>query len=71
MLFFFFLRELGYEFCTVFLTYDGEPAIKSIVDGIVVRRGEVQTIKEESPKAPSGSNGVEERAIRSVQGWTS
>ena len=45
-----FLRELGYEFCPVLLKSDGEPAIKAIMDEIAMERGEVQTIKEQSPK---------------------
>ena len=63
-----FLRELGAEFCTVFLKSDGEPAIKAFEDEIAMGRGEVQTIKEDSPTVSSGSNGVVERAIQNVQG---
>ena len=42
--------------------------MKAIVDDIVMGRGEVQTIKEESPKSSSNFDGEVDGAIQSVQG---
>ena len=62
-----FLREIGYEYSPVILKSDGEPAVKAVVDEVALARGAMRTIKEESPKGSSGSNGIVERAILSVE----
>ena len=46
---------------------DGAPAMKASVDEIAMGRPEVQTIKEESPLASSGSDSAVWKAIPSVQ----
>ena len=63
-----FVKELGYEFATIILKSDQEPAIVSLIEDIRRGRGEVRTMVEHSPVGESASNGVVERGIQSVQG---
>ena len=61
-----FLRELGVDKMDVILKSDGEPAIKAVIDDVAALRPTAKTIREEAPRASSGSNGIVERAIQSV-----
>lgn len=61
-----FLRELGAEHTAVILTADGEAAIKVVVDDVAALRPSVRTIQEEAQRGSSGSNGIVERASRSL-----
>ena len=65
-----FMQELGIEAQDVVVKTDQEPAIKHLVDEIGRRKGEVggRWIKENSPVDSHASNGIVERAVRSVQG---
>ena len=47
---------------------DQKPSIVALIEDIVKGREEGRTIVEESPVQSSGSNGVVERAIQSVEG---
>ena len=58
-----FLRDLGYEFCTVLLKSDGELAIEAVYE-IAMERDAVQTIMEECSKASSGASRSAEGAIQ-------
>ena len=65
-----FLREIGCSQCDVVAKSDQEPAITSIVSEVGRIRaasGGGRYIVESSPVGSSGSNGVVERAIRSVE----
>ena len=65
-----FLREIGCLQCDVVAKSDQEPAITSIVSEVGRIRaasGGGSYIVESSPVGSSGSNGVVERAIRSVE----
>ena len=62
-----FVRELGYEYSPIILKSDGEAAVKAVIDEVALARGGTRTIKEEAPKGSSGSNGIAERAILSVE----
>jgi hypothetical protein len=65
-----FLREIGCEACDVIVKSDNEPAITSIIAEVGRMRaatGGGRWIVENSPVGSSASNGVVERAIRSVQ----
>ena len=65
-----FLREIGCLQCDIVAKSDQEPAIVSIVSEvgrIRAAEGGGRYIVESSPVGSSGSNGVVERAIRSVE----
>ena len=49
------------------LKSDQEPAIRAVMDGVARWRVGVQTLFEQSPVKSSSSNGVVERAIRTVE----
>ena len=64
-----FLKEVGCESCDVIVKSDNEPAITSIIAEVGRMRaasGGGRWIVENSPVGSSASNGVVERAIRSV-----
>jgi hypothetical protein len=64
-----FLKEIGCEACDVIVKSDNEPAITSIISEVGRMRaasGGGRWIVENSPVGSSASNGVVERAIRSV-----
>ena len=63
-----FIRLCGAGEADVVLKTDQEPAINTLVKDVVKARGAVGTIVEESPVGSSGSNGVVERAVQSVDG---
>ena len=63
-----FIRLCGAEESDIILKTDQEPAIEVLVKDIVKARGAVGTVVEKSPVGSSGSNGVVERAVQSVEG---
>ncbi len=68
-----FLRECGCELAKVIIETDQEPAILAIVDNLVklrVDKGSEETIPENSPTYSHQSNGVIERGVQSVEGFT-
>jgi hypothetical protein len=65
------LRGVGFKTGDIVLTTDQENAIKFLVKVLVAERGGEpghKTLVEESPVQSSGSNGVVERAVQSVEG---
>ena len=48
---------------------DQEPAVKFLVDDIMKNRTGAKTILEESRKKSSGSNGVVQRTVQTVEGF--
>ena len=65
-----FLRECGCHMTDITLKSDQEPAIIAQLEDIAKargRKGPMQTVIEHSPSYASKSNGVVERAVRSVE----
>ncbi len=62
------IRNMGYQAVTIVIKGDQEPSIVAIQEKIINNRKEGKTIPENSPVGESSSNGMVERAIRSVQG---
>ena len=62
------MNECGNKDVDIILKTDQEPAIKYLVDDIMKNRTGAKTIPEESPKKSSGSNGIVERAVQTVEG---
>ena len=66
-----FLKEIGCRTGDIILKTDQEPAIRALVADICkVRASEGSTgrvVEEMSPKGSSGSNGVVERAVQSIE----
>ena len=63
-----FIRECGAAESEVIVKTDQEPAIAALVEDVVKTRGRKITIVEKSPVGSSGSNGIVERAVQSVEG---
>ena len=66
-----FFSECGDMKGDILIKTDQEPAIKYLAKDIVLERGNepgCRTILEESPVGSSGSNGVVERAVQSIEG---
>ena len=66
-----FFAECGSRNGDIVLKSDQEPAIAYLVKDLVLERGDEKgsrTIVEESPVGSSGSNGVVERAVQTVEG---
>ena len=61
-----FLKEIGCENRNIILKSDQEEAIKALLDEISRYRADVSTIVEQSLVKSSQSNGIVERAIKSV-----
>lgn len=61
------IDECGHRNVPIIIKTDQEPAIKLLVDDLKVARTGAQTMTEEAPKGSKGSNGVVERAVRSVE----
>ena len=62
------INECGNKDVDIILKTDQEPAIMSLVDDIMKNRTGAKTIPEQSPKKSSGSNGIVERAVQTVEG---
>ena len=63
-----FIRLCGAEEADIIVKTDQEPAIDILIKDVVKARGAVGTVVEKSPVGSSGSNGVVERAVQSVEG---
>ena len=66
-----FIAECGSQSGDIIIKTDQEPAICFLVKDIVRERGDekrCRTIVEQSPVASSGSNGLVERAVQSIEG---
>lgn len=63
-----FIKLCGAEESEAIIKTDQEPAIALLIKDVVQARQGVVTIVEKSPVGSSGSNGVVERAIQSVEG---
>ena len=63
-----FIRECGAAETEIILKSDQEPAIEALVADVVKTRGAKITMVEKSPVGSSGSNGVVERGVQSVEG---
>jgi hypothetical protein len=61
-----FVKEIGLEGADIIFKTDQEEACKALVSDIARYRGSAKTMVEHSPVKQSQSNGVVERAIRSV-----
>jgi len=63
-----FMQELGDHEGKVIVKNDQEPSIQFLIKDLVKAREDGKTLLEESPVKSSGSNGVAERGIQSVEG---
>ena len=63
-----FIKECGASEAEIILKSDQEPAIEALMKDVVKARGVAITVIEKSPVGSSGSNGVVERAVQSVEG---
>jgi hypothetical protein len=62
-----FLEELGDKDRRIIIKNDQEPSMKYLISDVVAQREEGRTILEESPVKSSGSNGIVERGIQSME----
>ena len=62
-----FIKECGDQNNTIVIRTDQEPAIRCLVEDVRVARTGAKTLVEESPVGSKGSNGIAERAVRSVE----
>ena len=62
-----FMAELGLTASDVIVKGDQEPAIAALIEDVARHRAGARTIPEHSPVGSSGSNGLIERAIQSVE----
>jgi hypothetical protein len=63
------MEEVGDGATSIVITKtDQEPAIKCLIEDIVAAREEGRTVTEESPVQSSGSNGIVERAVQTIEG---
>ena len=63
-----FIKECGAAETEIILKTDQEPATEALMADVVKTRGAAITILEKSPVGSSGSNGVVERGVQSVEG---
>ena len=63
-----FIKECGAAETEIILKTDQEPAIEALMADVVKTRGAAITVLEKSPVGTSGSNGVVERGVQSVEG---
>ena len=63
-----FMRSCGNEIMDLIIKNDQEPAIQYLMKSIVAARAEGRTHLEESPVGRSGSNGIVEREVQSIEG---
>ena len=62
------INECGNKDADIILKLDQEPAIKYLVDDIMKNRTGAKTIPELAPEKSSGSSGVVERAVQTIEG---
>ena len=60
--------ELSYGNSKIIIKNDQEPLIKTVIELVVQRRVNLETLLEESPKGSSQSNGAAEIAVQQAQG---
>ena len=63
-----FIKECGAAETEIILKTDQEPAIEALMADVVKTRGAAITVVEKSPVGSSGSNGIAERGVQSVEG---
>ena len=63
-----FIKDCGAAETEILLKTDQEPAVDALMEDVVKTRGERLTLREKSPVASSGSNGVVERGVQTVEG---
>ena len=63
-----FIKECGAAETEIILKADQEPAIEALMADVVKTRGAAITVLEKSPVGSSGSNGVVESGVQSVEG---
>ena len=63
-----FIKECGAAETEIILKTDQEPAIEALMADVVKTRRAAITVLEKSPVGSSGSNGVVERGVQSVEG---
>ena len=63
-----FIKECGAAETEIVLKTDQEHAIDALMEDVVKTRGEKITLREKSPVGSSGSNGVVERGVQTVEG---
>ena len=62
------MEEVGDGAATIVFKTDQEPSIKCLVEDLVAAREGGRTVVEESPVQSSGSNGIVERAVQTIEG---
>ena len=62
-----FIEEVGDGAATIMIKTDQEPSIQCLVEDLVAAREEGRTVVEESPVQSSGSNGIVERAVQTIE----
>ena len=63
-----FIQEVGDASGKIIIKNDQEPSMKYFINDLVEAREEGRSLLEESPVKSSGSNGVVERGVQSVEG---
>ena len=63
-----FVKECGGAEAEIVLKTDQEPAIEALMEDVIKTRGKEITLLERSPVGSSGSNGLVERGVQSVEG---
>ena len=63
-----FIKECGAQGSEIIIKSDQENSIEALMRDVVKSRGKEITILETSPVGSSGSNGVVERGVQSIEG---
>ena len=63
------MNACGDKDMDIIIKTDQEPAIEYLVDDISKNRTGAKTIAEKAPTRSSGSNGIVERAVQSIEGY--
>ena len=63
-----FIEEVGDTNGKIIIKNDQEPSMQYIIKDLVETREEGRSVLEESPVKSSGSNGIVERAVQSIEG---
>jgi hypothetical protein len=63
-----FMEVVGDGATTIVIKTDQEPSIKCLVEVLVAAREDGRTVVEESPVKSSGSNGIVERSVQTIEG---
>ena len=62
------MEEVGDHTSKVIVKTDQEPSLKYFVKDLIDSRPEGQTVVEESPAKPGGSNGFVEKGTQGIEG---